>query len=377
MLKVLSIASYQFLPPKTGGQKGIALFNRSFAKHVSLSCASVPENADNNTEAYEILPMLGSGTSRYINPILFFRIRRYIQQNNISHVLLEHPYYGWLGYLLKKFTGIQLTIHAHNIEALRFRDIGKWWWRILWHYEKNTFRTADTCFFISEEDRQYAIQHYGVSPGRSIVVTYGINKNTAPSAEEKRSAKQKVATLHHFSEETLLLLFSAAFNYQPNLNALDDIINNIVPALEKENIPYRVIISGSQLPERYDNLKRYAKNNIIFAGFVDDINLYFTAADIFLNPISDGGGIKTKLVEALSVNTSSISYASGAYGIPLSTTGDKLLIVPDNDSIAFSKAIIQSIPLLGEKIPSSFFDHFFWDNITRKAAEKMQDARSK
>lgn len=138
-----------------------------------------------------------------------------------------------------------------------------------------------------------------------------------------------------------------------------------------------MISSGSQLPERYDNLKRYAKNNIIFAGFVDDINLYFTAADIFLNPINDGGGIKTKLVEALSVNTSSISYASGAYGIPLSTTGDKLLIVPDNDSIAFFKSHYSKHSPARGKDTIFFFDHFFWDNITRKAAEKMQDARSK
>lgn len=373
MLKVLSIASYQFLPAKMGGQKGIAFFNRFFAKHISFVCISVPENAMNNTGQYDIIPMLGSGRFRYINLLLFFRIRKYIRQHAITHVLLEHPYYGWLGYLLKKFAGITLVIHSHNIEALRFRDIGKWWWKLLWYYERSCFRIADTSFFISEEDRQYAIRTYGVSAHKSIVVTYGTTNNTTPSMAEKAQAKEAVAAVHTFNPESLVLLYSAAFNYAPNLKGLDDILNNINPALQRENIEYKIIISGSHLPDRYDNLKQYQNNNIIFAGFVEDINMYFTAADIFLNPISEGGGIKTKLVEALSANTSCISYKTGAYGVPLSVTGTKLQIVSDNDSAAFCQAIVQSVPYIGTQIPVSFLHHFYWDNIAQTAAQKLQN----
>ncbi len=372
MLKVLSIASYRFLPPDMGGQKGIAYFNRFFSKHISFTCISVPENAANNTEAYEIVPLLGSGWFRYINPILFFRVRAFIRKNHITHVLLEHPYYGWLGYLLKKLAGIQLVVHSHNIEALRFRDIGKWWWKILWRYERGTFRAADTIFFISEEDRQYAIHSYGIPAGKSIVVTYGITTDHTPAPEEKRKAKDTVAAIHGFDNSNLLLLYSAAFNYAPNLKALDDILQRINPALQQVSLQYKIIVSGSGLPAGYDNLRQYQNNNIIFAGFVDDINLYFTAADIFLNPVSEGGGIKTKLVEALAANTNSVSYKSGAYGVPLSVTGNKLQVVADNDAGAFTGAVIRSVQYLGEDIPPAFPDHFYWDHIARRAAEKLQ-----
>lgn len=373
MLKVLSIASYRFLPPATGGQKCIAFFNRYFSKYIAFTCISVPQNETNNTETYEVVPLLGSGRFRYINPLLFFRLRTFIRQNRITHVLLEHPYYGWLGYLLKKFTGVQLVVHAHNIEALRFRDIGKWWWKILWRYERGTFRTADTIFFITEEDRQYAIHSYGIPAGKSIVVTYGTTHDQIPTHETKKKAKHTVAALHGFDNSQLLLLYSAAFNYAPNLQALDDILQNINPALQQSVLQYKIIVCGMGLPGEYGNLKQYESGHIIFAGFVEDINLYFTAADIFLNPVSEGGGIKTKLVEALAANTNSISYQRGAYGVPLTITGNKLQIVADSDAVAFSGAVLRSVQHLGENTPSSFLDHFHWDNIARKAAEKLQE----
>ncbi len=372
MVKVLSIASYPFLPPKTGGQKCIAFFNRFFTKHISFVCVSVPENAVNNTDDYDIVPLLKGGLLRYINPLLFFIIRRYIKQNGITHVLLEHPYYGWLGALLKWFTGIKLVVHAHNIEALRFRDIGKWWWRILWYYERATLRTADTCFFISEEDRQYAIQYYGVDADKSIVVTYGISANNSPSRNEKRRAKEVVAATHSFDQNDLLILYSAALNYAPNLKALNEILDNINPLLQKERLRYKIVITGNNLPEQYNNLVQYKKDNIIFAGFVEDINLYFTAADIFLNPISEGGGIKTKLVEALAANASSVSYRSGAFGVPRSVTGNKLQIVSDNDALSFFHSVLQSVQHIEDEIPESFFNHFYWNNIAQEAAEKLQ-----
>jgi len=87
-------------------------------------------------------------------------------------------------------------------------------------------------------------------------------------------------------------------------------------------------------------LVNYKEKNIIYAGFVDDINLYFKGADIFINPVIDGGGIKTKVVEALGYDLSVISTQSGAIGIPEEITGGKLLVLPDNDWTEFARKII-------------------------------------
>ena len=95
---------------------------------------------------YKVINVLSNSSLRYINIFYFGMIKKIIRQNNISHIILEHPYYGWLAILLKNFCKVKLIIHSHNIEAERFRTVGKWWWKILWHYEKFVHSQADLPF---------------------------------------------------------------------------------------------------------------------------------------------------------------------------------------------------------------------------------------
>ena len=130
MINVLSIVSYRFLPALMGGEKNISIFNNYLSRLVNLCCVTVKKVEIPNESAYEILPLLSNSILRYINPFYFFILRKIIRQKKISHVILEHPYYGWLGIALQKMLGIKLIIHSHNIEALRFKSFGKWWWRL-------------------------------------------------------------------------------------------------------------------------------------------------------------------------------------------------------------------------------------------------------
>jgi polysaccharide biosynthesis protein PslH len=145
MIKVLSIAPYRYLPVTTGGQKNIALFYKYFSTHVNLTAVTVKNN-DTDKGTYTILPLLSTSVFRYINLFYFFTLKRVIKQQEITHVMLEHPYYGWLGYLLKRFLKVKLIIRSHNIEGLRFKSLNKWWWRILWRYEKSVHVAADLSF---------------------------------------------------------------------------------------------------------------------------------------------------------------------------------------------------------------------------------------
>src|SRR5690606_29434054 len=132
-------------------------------------------------------PLLGSTVEkgRYVNPLLYFTIKKECRKKGIEHIIIEHPYYAWLGYLLKRFAGLKIIFHSHNIEAGRFRSMRKWWWRIMYGYERFAHRFADFNFFISQEDREYAIRHYGIAAGASAVITYGIEADEAPSAAER------------------------------------------------------------------------------------------------------------------------------------------------------------------------------------------------
>ena len=102
MAVVISIVPYRFLPATNGGQRGIALFNKYFGQHVQLTCITVVGNTNELAKTYQTVSLFPSSKGRYINPLNFFRIRRIAKKIKATHVLIEHPYLGWLGVLLKK-----------------------------------------------------------------------------------------------------------------------------------------------------------------------------------------------------------------------------------------------------------------------------------
>jgi hypothetical protein len=365
MAKIISLVSYPFLPAKVGGQKGVALFNKYFSQYHELICVTTKKNDPAAAEGYKVLNILSNAPYRYINVFYFFTLRKIIRENHATHLILEHPYYGWLGILLKWFCGVKLILHSHNIEGLRWKTLHKWWWRILWIYEKYTHRAADFNFFIHDDDREYGIKNFGLKTAKCITMTYGIEWKSIPAREEIQNAKQQLRNKFTIGREKNILLFNGAFNYSPNLDALKNITDFINPILQqKKDFQYTIIICGRDIPE---NISTASFPNIIIVGFVDDIGLYFKGADIFLNPITEGGGIKTKLVEALGYNMNAVSTANGAIGINESYCNGKLLVCRDNNWQSFAE-LIKEASRIHEDTPAIYFEHFYWGYTTAKAA---------
>lgn len=369
-IRVLTLVTYKIFPAIMGGQKGVALFYDAFCKLVSLYCVTSIANVNHNVN-YTVDTYLSNSPLRYINPFLFFNIKRRIRAFNIDYVLFEHPYFAWLIVLLSTFSNVKIIVHSHNIESERFKTLGKWWWKILWHYEKMAYQNANLIWFKTIEDKDYAINQYGISIERAVVIPYGVELNALPTKNVIDDAKDYVLKKHQLNIDDKIILFNGTLNYGPNLNALDAILNHINPQLLASRQQYKIIICGKNLPVTYNNLDVYAAQNIIYAGFVDDIDVYFKACDIFINPVLDGGGIKTKLVEALGFGKLAISTTNGAFGVDANVTGHRLSIVPDNDWNAFTIAILLRLNQQNFDDNKLFYEHYAWDNIAHKAFNSL------
>lgn len=355
-LHILGLVSYNFLPARMGGQKGIASFYEFYARKVKLYCATVKSN-DPSAAGYEVSNFISDAPTRYANPFYFFPLRKMIREKQITHLQIEHPYWGWLAVALKYACRIPLIVHSHNIEGLRFRSLGKSWWKLIARYEKWVHRHADYNLFISDEDRQYALTHFGLNQETCLTATYGIDWNAPPAAEERSRCRQLLLNKYKLDAETQILLFNGTFSYGPNLEGLRTIINQINPILAGRQIPYAIFVCGKNIPSE---IAEGNYPNIFIEGFVEDIGLYFKGADVFLNPISEGGGIKTKLVEALGYDLFAVSYTDGAIGIPRRTAEGKLHIASGPEDFAEKVA-----ELNGRKqtLNGVYFEHFYWGNI--------------
>ncbi len=363
MEKVLNIVSYPYLPYFSGGQKLIAHFNQYLGEQCNLHVAGTTDNDATMAKSYVFHPLLYKSKFRYADPGLYFRIKKLITEQQITTVIIEHPYLGWLGWLLKKNCKIKLIVHTHNIEYERFRTIGKSWWPLLKRYEQWVLKQAHTVFCISEEDRRWMIEKMKIEAAKCILVPYGINQQQSPA--NKAESKALVCSKHGFDPTHKLLLFNGLLDYKPNLDALKVIIEEINTVLLHTSLKYTILITGKRLPAEFDELKAWNHQNIYYAGFVEDIELYFKAADLFLNPVQSGGGVKTKMIEAIALGTTVLSTETGAAGIDKKLCGPKLLTVADNDWSSFAKMILSNNNI-HTPTPEAYYQTYYWGNITRK-----------
>jgi UDP-N-acetylglucosamine:LPS N-acetylglucosamine transferase len=365
-MKVLGIVSYKVFPAKMGGQKGIALFYQYLSKQCEVELVASKENNLTEINFCNAHNFLFNHWKGWLNFFYIRRLIKLIQQKNIDVIIIEHSYFGWLGNLLKRFTGRPFIIHSHNIEAHRFKIAGKFWWKLYERYERRIHQKASYNFFICEEDKQYAINEWKLKESKCTTITYGTELSYPPSIDEKNKCRNYLIQKHSLQNDATIFLFNGTLDYAPNIDSLNIILTELIPLLNKENCNYSIIISGNRLSNEWkEKLNSYSE--IILTGFVDDIDIYFKGCDAFIQPSSLGTGIKAKLIEALANNLTVISTEYSVRGINKTTVDSKLIVVPDNDWQGFAEEMMKVNIHSLQQIPKVFYKEFYWENIISKA----------
>lgn len=371
MTNVLCIAPYRFLPAHTGGQKAIFLLYKYLHNHIHLTCVSTQSNEVAHVP-FHVEKVFTDNPLRYINLFYCWQLKKIMLEKHIEYIHIEHPYTGILGLVLKKITGKKLIIRSHNIEAERFRTLGKKWWRLMFYLERMVHRHADFSFFITEEDRQYALKNFKLSADKTGVLTYGSEISERLTPEEKNRCVSQLKKTFQLQEDDIVMLFNGSFDYTPNLHALILLLDKIMPTLNKFSRKHKLIVCGKNIPEE---LQQRQVENVYMAGFVEDIEAFFKGASLFLNPVWEGGGIKTKLVEAICYGASAVSFSSGAIGVSKAMLGDKIYITNDLDVDAFVQGILSVSTTIADSPPESFYHHFAWKNIAASYVAQVENLR--
>jgi glycosyltransferase involved in cell wall biosynthesis len=371
MANILSLVWYRVLPASFGGQKGIARFSHYLGLHHKLSLLCSRNNEATGNESFQVINELPETKWQFIDPSVEKKISSVIDQNTITHLLLEHCYYGLHGVRLARKHHLKLIVHSHNIEYQRFRELKKWWWPLLYLIEKRTHRAADLSLFKTSNDLSWAVREFSLDPDQCMVVPYGIERLSEPEGPDKEQCRKVLEQRHHISAETRIIYFNGTLDYEPNALALNHIVNDIIPMLEKRTgESFLVLVTGRIIYREYSYLKQLKHPRYLYAGFVDDIDTYFTGADIFINPLIYGGGVKVKLVEALSFGLPVVSYASGAIGVDSDTTAEKLVIIKDSDTGAFADAVISNWKNK-KRLPTDFFSSHSWITISEAVSQRI------
>lgn len=370
-LKILSISPEPLCPQFSGDQKGIFGYLNALSHIADLTVitgvgATIPECS------FEVRPIVPRTAFRSISRTNYKIILDQVVSIKPDLILLEQPFLGWMGTLTKK-TGVPVFLHALNIEYLRYMSTGRWWWPAMFEWERMAMKTAKGVFFTTDQDCRIAINKFNLSPDKCYLKPYGIDQTELVKLDT--TERERVLSRHGISPTDKVFMYFGVLKYLPSIESLSIIIDEIKPRLQEHlGNDYKILICGGGLSKEYQRrFDDLVKENIIYAGFVDDINEYIRSSDVVMNPSLQSGGVKTKVIEAIGQNRPVVSTAVGAVGVDKTVCGNKLHVVVDNDWDMFANSLISALTPHGDT-PQAFYDKYSWQGIAKNVYDSLQNS---
>lgn len=137
------------------------------------------------------------------------------------------------------------------------------------------------------------------------------------------------------------LLFCGRLDQMANKGAITYFFKSIWPELSGRVKSLEIDVVGKNPPGWLMDLSQQDPR-VHVPGFVDDIRPYFKKATVFVCPITDGGGTRLKILDALAMGMPVVSTTFAASGLAL--VHNKHLLLADT-SQSFIQAVLQ---LLGD-----------------------------
>jgi glycosyltransferase involved in cell wall biosynthesis len=116
--------------------------------------------------------------------------------------------------------------------------------------------------------------------------------------------------------ESFNILFVGSYNHPPNRLSLNYIVERILPILANRTKKFKFHIVGSGT-ESFQHVINNSpiRDFVVIRGFEKDINKVFQDMDLALFPIQYGGGIKTKLIDAMAAGVPVVTTPEGIFGL--------------------------------------------------------------
>lgn len=198
--------------------------------------------------------------------------------------------YYRLSYLLPSISISKKAIYTHDVFSYKDLRIGKAFYETLnADEEAKAMQRCPTIFAIQKEEATY---FQILSPRSKIYTVYNPFQIHQPQ----------------FSNNKTLLYLASRMEF--NVTGIQFFLDNVWPELNKEIPDIKLIIGGSvceKIQVRYDN--------ITLLGKVDNLNDFYKLADIVINPVYQGTGLKIKTFEALSYGKATIVHPHSMTGI--------------------------------------------------------------
>lgn len=143
------------------------------------------------------------------------------------------------------------------------------------------------------------------------------------------------------------LVFTAAYSYLFNVDAMLHFCGNILPRLRPRFPNLRLMIVGAQPPRELQELTRDPLISV--TGYVEDVRPYIWESAVVISPIRSGTGVKNKLLNAMALGKAIVATASSAEGLGV-RNGEHMLVAQSDEAFAEAVARVLNDSVLAQEL---------------------------
>ena len=277
-------------------------------------------------------PFFLSGDGGY-NPQLDATFRSLLARNSYDTIIAE---YSMMGQYLEgakdiipRSTMKIISVHECYTQAFRQRvnkgeDIPEEAIEKLFDYEFKMYRSVDRVLSLTREDRETILHLAPNLKEKTDIVPHGVDTNFyVPPLEKSWDSKN--------------VLFLGNFQHHPNVNAVQNFMENCWKRISKEVPDATFYAIGFKPPPELLSLRG---NHIVVreGGAHSDVREIYWKSDVFVAPIELGGGFRGKMLEALACGLPIVSTSLAAFGID-PVNGEEMFVT--NDYADFTECVIR------------------------------------
>ena len=337
-MDILQLCNKVPFPPRDGGS--IAMFNvarglavegnlvdilamETYKHKAELGDAVLPENVTLNTVFVDttikiipaiinlLLKKLPLNAERFISEEFSIELERKLKQKSYDIVQLEGLYLTPYIPVIRKNSRAKISLRSHNIENEIWKRLyvnekavlKKFYYGVLARriekMEKKALNQYDFLIPITYRD---AVEYQKMgNKSQYKVIQTGI-----PSAEIAQEIKVR---------DKRKMYFIGSLDWLPNQEGIMWFVKNVWPMITNFNVHIEFHVAGRNAPAWF--IKAIDKPGIIFHGEVKDAKEFADEFDIMVIPLLSGGGMRVKIVEAMSLGKVTVTTTIGSEGLDL------------------------------------------------------------